>query len=879
MLNVAAFVVVFVVVLAGLTTLLLKNRADQLGDAKINAGNLASVMAEQVDHAMDALDTSLRTTARLVKRWSPEQFLDRVTRPEFLDGLKSERIDLRQAELVAITNEKGVVIGGSRGDRYTKIDISDRDYFKAIRDDPQRGLVVSQALISRATGQLMIFLARALTASDGSFVGVAFLGVEPKALFETAHPIKMIEGQSFGLFDEKGGLILRRPAPALNADLGRPIDAASPWHRIVAEGGGIYRSEGYFDSDAEYVAVRPLQQYPLIVSVAITERAALAKWRSRSIIMAGATLFALSAIGALFYAQAMLRRRLRLARLRSWMRARRLARQATELANVNDRFGIALDYMAHGMAMFDRDGRVVVSNRCYAELYGLKPELIRPGMRVDKVFDLRIAAGAYAGDLDQYRTFAFAPPPERTDHLRTGRVLLIHSKPTDDGGWVTMQEDITERFEATARLSHIALHDSLTQLPNRAGFKQYVHELATCGARPNGALVVLLVDIDAFKLVNDSFGHDVGDAVLIEVARRLRDATPAGFAARLGGDEFVVSLWRAGDVDSVGASVDSLLRELRRPMNVDGRHISLGFCIGVNIVVDDVFDIVHILRRADLALAEAKGGGRDRYRIFDEAMERRFDQRAELGRELRDAIEFDQLELHYQPIVTASEQRIVCMEALARWRHPTKGLIPPNMFIPLAEETGLILQLGDWVLRRACADAVLWPSDISVAVNVSSLQITQPDFADAVARALEQTGLPPRRLQIEITESVLLQDDRQTAAAFGALHDLGVSFALDDFGTGYASLAYLKTFPLDKLKIDKSFVDDICTDPQSIAIIGSIVTLARGLGIVTTAEGVETRAQLETLAAIGVATIQGYYIGKPRPIAEQDLSAGQTRAA
>jgi predicted signal transduction protein with EAL and GGDEF domain len=322
-----------------------------------------------------------------------------------------------------------------------------------------------------------------------------------------------------------------------------------------------------------------------------------------------------------------------------------------------------------------------------------------------------------------------------------------------------------------------------------------------------------------------------------------------------------------------------LMNEIRRPIDIDGRPITLGVCVGAIMVEDGDLDAARILRRADLALFEAKRGGRDRCRIFDAGMERRFDERATLARQLREAIDKDEIELHYQPIVSSSGVEIVCMEALVRWRHPVDGMISPGVFIPIAEETGMIHRLGAWVLRRACADACLWPEAVSVAVNVSSLQIGQPHFADSVARVLRETGLAPPRLQVEITESVLLQDDAQTIAELRALHEIGVSFALDDFGTGYASLAYLKTFPLDKVKIDKSFVDDICVDPQSVAIVGAVVALARGLGIVTTAEGVETQQQWEALRAMGVGTMQGYFFGRPKPIADQDLRAGCVRAA
>ncbi len=379
----------------------------------------------------------------------------------------------------------------------------------------------------------------------------------------------------------------------------------------------------------------------------------------------------------------------------------------------------------------------------------------------------------------------------------------------------------------------------------------------------------MLIDLDGFKYVNDTYGHDIGDQALAEVAARLTLSAANAFVARLGGDEFVVMAnCRKCESTCAAALAEDLMRTVRLPLNLDGRRISLTLSIGSVIVEGAGLDATRVLRRADLALLDAKNHGRDRWRMFDADMERRFDERAGLARELREAIEMDGLDVFYQPIVAASDRKIVCMEALVRWRHPTRGMISPTVFVPLAEETGLILQLGEWVMRRACLDAAAWSPDVPVAVNVSSLQISQPDFARGVSRVLATTGLPPRRLQIEITESVLLQRDRQTIAELHALHELGVSFALDDFGTGYASLAYLKSIPLDKVKIDKCFVDDICVDRQSVAIVGAVVALARGLGIVTTAEGVETQEQWDALRAMGVATMQGFFFGKPRPMSE-----------
>jgi diguanylate cyclase (GGDEF)-like protein len=857
-LNLAAVAVVFAAVVAVIAAMMLKSRADAIADATRNAGNLASVLAEQVDHAMDAMDASLRTTVRLTARWSAEEFVDRATGPGFAEGLRSERSSLQHADLIGIANAAGIVVGGAQGDRYANIDISDRAYFETLRDDPDHGLYVAGPLYSRSNGEAMIFLARRLVSYEGRFVGVAFMGVRPEQLLQTAHPIARPAGMSIGLFDRDGGLILRQPEPAKRAEIGRPIDASSPWHAIAASGGGLYHSDGVFDSNPKYVAVRPVPDYRLIVSVSISDAAALASWRARAAIIVVATLVGLALIAMLFYVQNI------------------LSARTETLANVNRRFGVTLDYMSHGMAIFDAQGRVLVSNHAYAELYGLPPDAIRPGMPVRDVFELRIAAGAWAGaDHDAYRVYALTPPfADRTDRLANGRVILVHTKRTDEGGWVTMQEDVTERTQATERLSYMALHDNLTQLPNRAAFRNRLAETVDLDLASGRQALLLLIDLDGFKNVNDTYGHDVGDRVLTEFGARLRRAAGDAFVARLGGDEFVL-IRPGGDTseEAILRFAAALADEVGRPIDCNGRRISLALSMGALVVSDEGRDSVSVLRRADLALMEAKRRGRAQCRLFDAQMERGYDERVSLASELREAVENGALDVHYQPIVGAHDRDVVCMEALARWRHPTRGMISPGVFIPLAEENGLIPQLGAAVMRRACADAANWPKQVQVAVNVSSLQIAQPGFVQSVADILGDTGLEPQRLQIEITESVLLQNDARTIAELNALHDLGVSFALDDFGTGYASLAYLKVIPLEKVKVDKCFVDDLCANPQSIAIVGAVVALARGLGIVTTAEGVETREQYETLSALGVQTMQGYYFGRPAPLADQSFEA------
>ena len=477
----------------------------------------------------------------------------------------------------------------------------------------------------------------------------------------------------------------------------------------------------------------------------------------------------------------------------------------------------------------------------------------------------RIAAGVYAGQTpEDYLDLLNGPQDgERIDQLSSGRVLRLRQREMTDGGSVTVFDDITDRIQAAERLNYAATHDSLTGLVNRSVFKSHLAQRLTL--EPPTPFAVMLIDIDSFKEVNDTYGHEIGDCALIGFAERLRQCEGVELLARLGGDEFAV-VSASASAPEAAAVAGKLLEAGRRPFEFDGRFIALDVSIGAHLLGLGERDVSMAMRRADLALAAAKEAGRNGFNLFDDSLERRYLDRYELARDLKGALRRGELDIHYQPIYDSSGQRVVCMEALARWRHPTRGFVPPATFIPIAEASGLIGELGDWALRRAIRDAELWRDDITVAVNVSSLQAERPDFADSVERALG--GLPPHRLQLEITESILLRVDETILATITRLRELGVTFALDDFGAGYASLAYLKAFPVDKIKIDRAFVKDIESDAHSVAIVGAIVALSRSFAVPSTAEGVETAAQFEALRALGVDSLQGYYFSKPKPIGE-----------
>ncbi|MBW7970422.1 EAL domain-containing protein [Bradyrhizobium sp. BR 10289] len=421
---------------------------------------------------------------------------------------------------------------------------------------------------------------------------------------------------------------------------------------------------------------------------------------------------------------------------------------------------------------------------------------------------------------------------------------------------------------ANRRVLELAQTDILTGLPNRAFFLARLDELKGQLDMSGSTFSILMLDLDRFKNVNDSLGHGAGDVLLRQVAQRLKAALRASdVLARLGGDEFAIIQEACEDQRDGAAELAGRIAKLvAEPFLLPGHRVEIGTSIGIAIAPDHGVDQEQLLKKADLALYRSKSAGRNCYTVYDEAMSAELEARSTLEGDLRDAIARCQLEVHYQPFVDAIGSERRGFEALVRWRHPTRGLIPPDQFIPLAEETGLIVPLGEFVLRRACADAAAWPSNLMVAVNLSPIQFKEAELFEMISAALADSGLPPQRLEIEITESVLLERGVENLAFMERLKQLGIELALDDFGTGYSSLSYLTAFPFDKIKIDKSFIRNLTHQPRSSAIIASIVTLARGLDMSVTAEGVETREEFERLTALGVNFAQGYLFGRPQPV-------------
>jgi len=546
-----------------------------------------------------------------------------------------------------------------------------------------------------------------------------------------------------------------------------------------------------------------------------------------------------------------------------------LFQQSADLARINLRFDAALTNMTQGLCLFDADHRLVIANARFREIYNLPPEMVASGISLNELLEYQYRNGIKDERSIEDNVREIPALAQQSVTTSDGRVISIRRAPVEGGGWVATHDDVTEQIRAQIEINRLARHDVLTGLANRAEFNARLENTSKRHSRHGGGFTVMMLDLDKFKAVNDTLGHPAGDQLLTQVAQRLKATLrETDMLARLGGDEFAI-ISEGGADQREGAIVLALriIGTISEPFDLDGHEAKIGTSIGIALAPEHGADPEDMIKKADLALYEAKTGGRNDYQLFSESMRDAAEIQQTAESELRTAIERKEFELHYQPVSDAKTRRVCGAEALVRWRHPSKGLLGPDQFIPLAEKTGLIEALGAWILNTACSDANTWPEHIKLAINISAIQFRRGNLFDVILYTLVETGLSPERLELEITETSLLDNQAAHLATIRQLKNLGVSFALDDFGTGYSSINYLTNFPFDKIKIDKSFVLGCVDRIDCKAVVSAVLTLAKGLGKITTAEGVETTEQFEFLRASGVDLVQGYLFGRPMPVA------------
>jgi len=544
-----------------------------------------------------------------------------------------------------------------------------------------------------------------------------------------------------------------------------------------------------------------------------------------------------------------------------------------DLQAQNMRFDIAINNMTQGLLLYDSAERLIVCNQRYIDMYGLSADVVKPGLSFRDLIVYRKQTGSLKGDVDGFcssvlRNVALGKVTHNVVETADGRSIQIVNQPLADRGWVATHEDITVRIRSEERITHLAHYDALTDLPNRTLFHERLkRELAHIVRGEQVA--VLYIDIDEFKSINDSLGHWIGDELLKSVAVSLsRCVSGTDFVARLGGDEFAIVQTAVNAPADVTDLVTRVFDAIRVPHECLGHQVTTDASLGIALAPQHGADVDQMLKNADLAMYAAKAAGRRTWRFFEPDMDARVKARRILEMDLRQAIIDRAFEVHYQPCVSLRDNKITGCEALLRWRHPERGMISPAEFIPIAEETGLINQLGEWVLTSACAEATTWTDDIKLAVNVSPVQFQSGTLALTIAAALAASGLPASRLELEITEAVLIRDDEAALTILHQLRAIGVRIALDDFGTGYSSLSYLQRFPFDKIKIDRCFVNDIAEPDGSSSIVQAVVNIAAARRMTTTAEGVETQRQKELLRALGCAEMQGYLFSPAKPAAD-----------
>jgi diguanylate cyclase (GGDEF)-like protein len=806
-----------------------------LSEAERTNENFGMVFEENVLRTLSELDSAL-----LYLRQNVEM---RKSTADYATILRTTQIPGDLVVQTGIVDSKGIIRASTAGPQPTPpIDVSDRDHYRVQMQSTQDLLFISKPVIGRASGQWSVQLSRRINNSDGSFGGVVVESLNPEHFTNFYDKIDFGSVASIALIGSDGVVRASGGAAKGRFALGQDLTGTSMFAHLNDGRTSTFEFSETQDPYPLLMVLRKVRGYPLWVSVGVRKVDVLQpaldalKWNT----LAG-VLFTLVILAA----------------MEQILRSEAGAKQKSE------QLKLTLEHMNQGIMLVTKDKEIPIINKRCGELLNLPKGFIDHPLRFDELapFQIERGAGQLHADLAMVAESGAVAADTCAvfeDVRPDGSVIEVRRTPLPEGGFVQTFTDVTKRRQAEAYIAKLASEDPLTGLPNRRVFRASIEKLsAPEGGRTEFA--VLFLDLDRFKVINDTLGHRIGDMLLIEVAQRLQQSLqPGDVLARLGGDEFAVVMPSFTSRASLATAARNIVELIARPYDIDGHRIRSTVSIGIAVGPTDGSNADDLLVAADLALYAVKTSGRGTYCFYEHSMNEEVNERRQIETDLREAIEQKRLRLEYQPIVDLRRNTISGFEALARWEHPTLGQISPSIFIPIAEDGGLILPLGEWALREACSQAARWPNNLKVAVNLSPVQFSLPNLADVVVRVLTETGLEPRRLVLEITERLFISDTEKTLAVLHRLKTIGVGIAMDDFGTGYSSLSSLRSFPFDKIKIDRAFVVDLSENSQNSVIVQAVIIIARALGMTTVAEGIETTAQLRLLAALGCDEVQGY---------------------
>ena len=832
-----------------------------------SATHVSYLVATALDHSFQSASYSVAKVQQRLRDAKTAAELDSIARGKPLQSALQEQVAQQPLiDRIAVVAADGAVVNDSAG-RSNDGTVSP-SLSQTFVDNLRRG-AATDVDISNA-GAPGIGLSKCIPAGAGDCSGFVVATLAPSAIDELIAPFVIGEHGSIALIRADGAVVDRVPAADLT--FGRDIAGDGLDAQYVSRRSeGVTQGVSAIDGEQRLFAVANLPHFPLAVVAAVATSDWCAEWlrQLQWIALRTIAVAALIAVGAVKLAIS----------VDQLSEARKSAAVQTQMAIHYKRFNSAMDNIVQGVALFDADMRLITCNRRYAEIYGLPDEITRPGAAsAEGIFPRR--RHAQFGDVSGERHTEADGSVATINELPDGRLILQRKKKLAEGGWVSTHEDITARRRAEEKVRELATTDTLTGLANRFAFRQRLDQCLAEVNRKLGKFAIFYLDLDRFKAVNDSLGHPLGDNLLKAVSERIVSVVRAeDTVARLGGDEFAVIQRVANTLADPARLADRLIAAVGEPYLIDGAAVAIGVSISISVAPKDGVVVDELIRAADVALYHAKSERRGGYTFFEKAMDEQIQGRRHMEDDLRTALAEKQFHLDFQPVVSATDRTVKSFEALLRWRHPVRGNIPPSAFIALAEEVGLIAPIGEWVIREACKQAAKWPRHVKVAVNVSAAQFKSAALVPTIVDAIASSRIASSRLIVEVTESVMIGDTNQAIAILHSIRDQRIMIAMDDFGTGYASLGYLRRFPFDEIKIDRSFVSELGKRDDSVVIVRAIISLAKALGIATVAEGVESEDQFACLRAEGCDEIQGYLISRPMPAEDVLAFLGRAEGA